>query len=109
VRARLLADADLRIAIVRGLQRSEPQLDFLAPQGQIPDSTSDPGVLALAATLGRVLVSYDFKTMPGQISPRAREVPFAEIVFMAGVAPHDGRERRFLGLPPCKSAAGAIV
>jgi hypothetical protein len=65
VRARLLADADLRIAIIRGLRRSEPQVDFLASQGRIPDSTSDPNVLALAATLGRVLVSHDFKTMPG--------------------------------------------
>ncbi len=65
MRARLLADADLRIAIIRGLQRSEPRVDFLASQGQIPDSTSDPGVLALAATLERVLVSHDFKTMPG--------------------------------------------
>jgi len=65
VRARLLADADLRIAIVRGLRRSEPQLDFLASQGQIPDSTSDPNVLALAANLGRVLVSHDLKSMPG--------------------------------------------
>ena len=65
MRARLLADADLRIAIVRGLRRSEPQLDFLASQGQIPDSTSDPNVLALAANLGRVLVSHDLKSMPG--------------------------------------------
>ncbi len=65
MRARLLADAHLRISIIRGLRRAEPPVDFLSSQGQIPDSTSDPDVLALAASLGRVLVSHDFKTMPG--------------------------------------------
>jgi hypothetical protein len=65
VKASLLADADLRFAIVRRLRQQEPQIDFLSAQGLIPDSTSDPDVLALAADLGRVIVSHDFKTMPG--------------------------------------------
>lgn len=43
----------------------EPDIDFLPAQGIIPESMQDPGVLALAAMLGRVLVSHDRKTMPG--------------------------------------------
>ena len=65
MRASLLADADLRFAIIRGLRHEEPQIDFLSAQGLISDSTSDPDVLAIAADLGRMLVSHDFKTMPG--------------------------------------------
>ena len=65
MKARLLADADLRFGIVRGLQRRDPAVDFLSAQGIIPESMADPDVLALAATLGRVLVSHDYETMPG--------------------------------------------
>jgi hypothetical protein len=65
LRARLQADADLRLAIVRSLRKREPAIDFQAAQGVLPDSTSDPEVLALAAEADRVLVSHDFETMPG--------------------------------------------
>jgi len=65
LRARLLADADLRFGIVRGIRRRDPTVDFLAAQGLIPNSMGDPGVLALAMQLGRVLVSHDHETMPG--------------------------------------------
>jgi len=64
LRARLLADADLRLPIVRGLRRLEPSVDFLPSQGLIPKSMKDPDVLALAANLHRVLVSHDYSTMP---------------------------------------------
>ena len=40
-------------------------MDFLAAQRVIPESMSDPDVLALAATMDRVLVSHDLETMPG--------------------------------------------
>jgi hypothetical protein len=40
-------------------------MDFLPAQGVIPDLMEDPDVLALAASLGRVLVSHDRETMPG--------------------------------------------
>lgn len=65
MRARLLADADLQFAIVRGLRRREPTIDFLPAQGTIPEALGDPGVLALAADLQRGLVSHDYETMPG--------------------------------------------
>ncbi|SPF33583.1 conserved hypothetical protein [Candidatus Sulfopaludibacter sp. SbA4] len=65
MRARLLADADLRYGIVRGLRRREPTVDFQPSQRLIADGVEDPDVLALAAGLERVLVSHDFRTMPG--------------------------------------------
>lgn len=65
MKARLLADADLRFAIVRAFKNREPGADFLPAQGIIPESMPDPGVLALATSLDRVLVSHDFETMPG--------------------------------------------
>jgi len=65
LKARLLAGADLRFGIVRGLQRWDPGIHFLPAQGVIPESLEDPDVLALAANLGRVLVSHDHETTPG--------------------------------------------
>ena len=61
--ALLLADADLRSAIARGLRLPEQQVDFVPARGLISDATSDPEVLA--ADLNGLLVSHDFKTMPG--------------------------------------------
>ena len=63
MRARFLADADLRFSILRGFQRREPQADILSAQEAIPEGLTDPGVLTLAAELGRVLISHDRKTM----------------------------------------------
>jgi hypothetical protein len=34
------------------------------PQGVIPEGMADPEVLAVAASLGRVLVTHDVRTMP---------------------------------------------
>lgn len=63
MRTRLLADEDLRAAILHGFRQREPQADFLSAQETIPEGLADPGVLALAADLGCVLVSHDRRTM----------------------------------------------
>ena len=57
------ADANLDPDIWRGLCRREPSIDFEGHMGVIPDGTTDPEVLKLAADAGRVLVSADVKTM----------------------------------------------
>jgi Domain of unknown function (DUF5615) len=77
LRASFLADADLRFAIVQGLRRLDPRVDFLPAQRSIPDSTGDSDVLALAADLDRVLVSHDLRTVPGRLYRflRNRESP----------------------------------
>ncbi|HYL75352.1 MAG TPA: DUF5615 family PIN-like protein [Bryobacteraceae bacterium] len=61
---RFLADANLDQDIVAGILRREPALDFQLPQGVIPERMPDPEVLAVAASLGRILVTHDVRTMP---------------------------------------------
>jgi len=49
VKVRFLADADLHKAIVNGVLRREPSLDFLTAQTAQLRGMGDPEVLALAA------------------------------------------------------------
>jgi hypothetical protein len=64
VRVRFLADANLDQDIVVGILRREPEVDFELPQDIIPRGMKDPEVLAVAASLVRVLVTHDVRTMP---------------------------------------------
>jgi hypothetical protein len=64
VKVRFLADADLNKAIVSGVLRREPSLDFLTAQAAGLRRMTDPEVLALASEQQRVLVSHDVGTMP---------------------------------------------
>ncbi len=64
MRTRFLADADLNKAIVNGLLRREPSIDFLSAEAAGLRALKDSEVLALAAQTGRVLVSHDVNTMP---------------------------------------------
>ncbi len=64
MKIRFLADADLNKAIVSGVLRREPSLDFLTAQAARLRRVTDPEVLALAAEQNRVLVSHDVGTMP---------------------------------------------
>lgn len=63
---RFQADADLRQAIVTGVIRREPNLDFRSANEAWLEGIKDPEVLALAAQDGRVLVTHDRKTMPSE-------------------------------------------
>jgi hypothetical protein len=64
LRVRFLADANLDQDIVAGVLRREPEIDFELPQGIIPPGMKDPEVLAVASSLGRILVTHDVRTMP---------------------------------------------
>ena len=64
MKVRFLADADLNKAIVSGVLRREPSLDFLTSQAAGLRRMTDPEVLALASEQQRVLVSHDVGTMP---------------------------------------------
>ena len=64
MKLRFLADADLNLAIVNGILRREPSVDFLTAHTAGLRGRSDPQVLAHAADLNRVLVSHDVGTMP---------------------------------------------
>lgn len=63
-RIRFLGDANFNHLIVRGLIRQQPLIDFENGESAQLRGLSDPDVLALAATKGRVLVSHDYRTMP---------------------------------------------
>ena len=62
MKLRFQADADLRPAILTGVRRSNPGIDF-ANATSFPPAMSDPEVLKLAASAGRVLVTHDARTM----------------------------------------------
>ncbi len=58
------ADNDLKRAIVNGVKRRQPAIDFQTAEEAQLDGLPDEEVLAFAANEGRVLVSHDHRTMP---------------------------------------------
>lgn len=64
MKVRFLADADLNNAIVSGVLRREPSIDFLTAHAAGLGRMKDPEILALAAAQQRALVSHDVGTMP---------------------------------------------
>lgn len=61
---RYQADADLNQAIVTGVLRREPRIDFQTAFAAGLEGVQDADVLAISARQGRILVSYDRRTMP---------------------------------------------
>lgn len=68
MRPRFIADADLNHRIVVGLRRREPCLDFLGARDGGVIGLPDPEVIDIASGANRILVSHDFKTMPGHFA-----------------------------------------
>ena len=64
MKIRFLADADLNRAIVIGVLRREPSIDFLTAQAAGLRGMSDLDVLELAADGQRMIISHDVGTMP---------------------------------------------
>jgi hypothetical protein len=62
------ADADLNQAIVTGVLRREPTINFQTAFAAGLEGVKDIEVLAIAAKQGRVLVSHDRKTMPSEFA-----------------------------------------
>jgi predicted nuclease of predicted toxin-antitoxin system len=58
------ADADLNQAIVTGVLRREPTIDFQTAYAAQLEGVKDIEVLAIAAKQKRILVSHDRRTMP---------------------------------------------
>lgn len=61
---RYQADADLNQAIVTGVLRREPKIEFQTAFAAGLDGVKDAEVLVIAAQQARILVSHDRKTMP---------------------------------------------
>src|SRR5690348_574031 len=64
MRIRFQADADLNQVIVSAVVRRVPAIDFRTATSAGLAGLKDPGVLAVAARDGRVLVTHDQATMP---------------------------------------------
>ncbi len=64
MKLRFLADADLNQAIVNGVLRREPSIDFLTAKAAGLRGLSDLEVLEIAAAQHRAIVSHDINTMP---------------------------------------------
>lgn len=65
---RFQADANFNLAIIRGLRRIQPAIDFQLANDAGILTLPDPEVLAYAAAEQRVLVSHDVRTMPGHFA-----------------------------------------
>ena len=64
MKIQFLADENLRRAIVLGLRRREPTLNFMQAYEAGAVGKDDPTVLQIAAEINRILVSHDVRTMP---------------------------------------------
>ena len=65
---RYQADADLNQAIVTGVLRREPAVNFQRAFAAGLEGIMDAEVLRLSAQQGRILVSHDRKTMPWEFA-----------------------------------------
>jgi predicted nuclease of predicted toxin-antitoxin system len=68
VTVRYQADADLNQAIVTGVLRREPKVDFQTAFAAGLEGIKDLEVLAIAAQQERILVSHDRRTMPSEFA-----------------------------------------
>ena len=66
MKIRFQADADLNKAIITGVLRREPSMDFETAQAAGLRGLRDLEVLALASRHQRALVTHDVSTMPRQ-------------------------------------------
>jgi Domain of unknown function (DUF5615) len=64
VTVRYQADAGLNQAIVTGVLRREPKIDFQSALAAGLEGVKDADVLMITARQKRILISHDRKTMP---------------------------------------------
>jgi hypothetical protein len=76
-RPRFLADHDLNEAIVDGVLRRDPHVEFNRARSVGLAGRLDPDVLDYAADRGLIIVSHDVNTMPAHATDRlAKAQPF---------------------------------
>lgn len=67
---RLLADENFNRAIVGGLLRVRPGVDVVRVQDVGLRGADDPTVLAWAGANDRIVLTHDYRTMPGHAADR---------------------------------------
>jgi hypothetical protein len=91
VSIRFQADNDLNLLVVTATLRREPNIDFQTAQAAQLDHLDDQAVLSRAAAEGRILVTHDKRTMPGQLAAFLRSGNHSPGVLL--VIPQDARLR----------------
>jgi len=84
VRLRFQADANLDARLVRGLKRIAPEIDIQSASEAALSALSDPAVLGVAATEGRILITQDRKTMPRHFQEFVRETESPVLILLRG-------------------------
>ena len=84
---RYQADADLDQAIVTGVLRREPTIDFQTAFAAGLEGVKDPEVLAIAAKQERILVSHDRRTMPLEFAEFIISNQSSEIIIVSRKSP----------------------
>ena len=82
-RPRFLADHDLNEAIVDGVLRRDPRVEFIRARNVGLARRPDPVVLEYAAGHGLIIVSHDVNTMPAHATNRlAKGEPFPGLIMI---------------------------
>jgi hypothetical protein len=84
---RFQADADLNHAIVVGVRKREPAIDFASALDSNLDGVQDAEVLVRAAKAGRILVSHDRKTMIGEFRRHIATGPSPGLLIVSQLTP----------------------
>ncbi|MBD2233966.1 DUF5615 family PIN-like protein [Phormidium tenue] len=86
---RYQADADLNQAIVTGVLRREPAIDFQSAFAAELDGVVDAEVLRFSAQQGRILVSHDRRTMPLEFAAFVTNQPSAGVIIVSRRLPFE--------------------
>ena len=78
----LQADANLKAAIVFGVRRHGPEIDFKRAEAVPLTGIKDPEVLAIAAKERRILVTHDERTMPRHLRDFTRHTPSPGVIIV---------------------------
>jgi hypothetical protein len=79
---RFQADADLHHRIVVAVRRREPAIDFASAADSKLEGVSDPDVLDIAASQGRILITHDRRTMPDHFRNRLEQGKSSPGIFL---------------------------
>ncbi len=83
MKVRFLADENVDQAIVKGITRRQPAIDFITATEANILGLPDPDVLAKAASERRILVTHDIRTMPLHFSDFVRESDSPGVIIVA--------------------------
>ena len=87
-RARFLADHNLNEAVVDGVCRREPTIEFIRAREVGLARRPDPDLLDYAAARGLIVVSHDVNTMPAHASDRlVRRQPVSGLLMVRQTLP----------------------